>query len=75
MNYEEIRTARLQEPFRPFKLRMKNGEEHLIRDPTTLAISRGILAFVNPKTGIIEQTSPGAAEAITFVDQTKPTNV
>ena len=75
MTYEEIRAARLQSPFRPFILRMKNGEEHLIQDPTTLAISPRILAFMNPKTGIIEPTSPGAAESITFVDQSKPTHV
>ena len=54
---------------------MKNGEEHLIQDPTTLAISKRILAFVNPKTGIIEETSPGAAESITFVDQAERTSV
>ena len=72
MTYEEIRSARLQKPFRPFVLRMKNGEEHLIQDPTTLAISRKILAFVNSKTGIIEPTTPEAAESITFVDQVRP---
>ena len=74
MTYEEIRAARLQSPFRPFKLRMNNGEEYFIQDPTTLAISPRILAFVDPKTGIIEDTSPGAAESITFVDQIKPAN-
>lgn len=74
MNYEEIRIARLQMPFKPFILRMKNGEKHLIEDPTTLAISQRILAFVNPKTGVIESTSPEAAEAITFVDQVESTN-
>jgi hypothetical protein len=71
MTYEEIRAARLQNPFRPFKLRMKNGEEYLIQDPTTLAISPRNLAFVDSKTGLIELTSPGAAESITFVDQSK----
>jgi hypothetical protein len=74
MNYEDIRKARLQTPFQPFILRMKNGEEHLIQDPTTLAISPRNLAFVNPKTGIIEATSPEAAEAITYVDQTRSTH-
>ena len=74
MTYEEIRAARLQSPFRPFKLRMNNGEEYLIKDPTTLAISLRILAFVDPKTGLIELTSPGAAESITFDDQVKPTH-
>jgi hypothetical protein len=74
MNYEDIRKARLQTPFQPFILRMMNGEEHLIQDPTTLAISQRILAFVNPKTGIIEETSPRAAESITFVEQVKTTN-
>ncbi len=70
MTYEEIRAARLQSPFRPFKLRMKNGAEYLIKDPTTLAISPRNLAFVDPQTGLIEHSSPAAAESITFVEQT-----
>ena len=73
MEYEDIRKARLQSPFQPFKLRMKNGEEHLIQDPTTLAISQRILAFVDPKTGLLEHTSPEAAESITYIDQIKAT--
>jgi hypothetical protein len=69
MTYEEIRQARLQTPFRPFKLRLKNGEEHLIQEPTALVISQRILAFVSSRTGVVEETTPGAAESITFVDQ------
>lgn len=72
MNYEEIRQARLRKPFRPFILRMKNGDEHLIPDPVHLAISRRIMGFVNPKTGIIEQSSPEAVESLRFVEATKP---
>ena len=73
MNYEDIRNARLQDPFRPFKLRMKNGEEHLIPDPVRLAISKRILAFVNPRTGVIQQTSPDAVDSLIFVEERKPT--
>ena len=75
MNYEDIRKARLQQPFQPFKLRMKNGEEHLIQEPMSLVISQRVLAFVSSKTGIMEETTPGAAESITFIDHVGPTNV
>lgn len=75
MTYEEIRAARLRTPFRPFKLRMKNGEEHLIQEPMALVISQRVLAYVNAKTGIIEETTPGAAESITFIDHAETTNV
>jgi hypothetical protein len=69
MTYEEIRAARLQKPFRPFKIRMKSGEEHLIPQPARLAISERIVAFVNPETGVIEHWSPKAIESLTFVDE------
>ena len=72
MNYEEIRQARLQKPFRPFILRMRNGEEHLIPDPVNLAISKRVMGFVNPKTGIIEESSPEAVDSLRFVEETKP---
>ena len=75
MNYEDIRKARLLDPFRPFKLRMKNGEEHLIQEPMALVISQRVLAYVNAKTGIIEESTPGDAESITFIDQAETTNV
>ncbi len=75
MNYEEIRSARLQKPFRPFTLRMKSGEEHLIPEPARLAISKRIVAFVNPRTGIIEHWSPDAVESLTFPDAAKSPRV
>ena len=74
MNFEDIRKARLQKPFRPFKLRMKSGEEHVIPEPASLAISQRIVAFVNPNTGEIEHWSPAAVESLTFVDEAKPTH-
>ncbi len=72
MTYEEIRAVRLRHPFKPFRLRIRNGDEHLIQDPTTLAISQRILAFVNSKTGVIETSWPAAAESISFVDEWNP---
>ncbi len=39
MTYDEIRAARTRIPFQPFKLRMKNGTEHFIQDPTTLTFA------------------------------------
>ena len=72
MNYEEIRQARLRKPFLPFILRMKNGDEHLIPDPVNLAISKRVMGFVNPRTGIIEQSSPDAVDSLRFIEEAKP---
>jgi hypothetical protein len=48
---------------------MRSGEEHLIPQPARLAISKRIVAFVNPESGVIEHWSPSAVESLTFVDE------
>ena len=70
MTYEEIRAARLQHPFRPFTLRMKNGHEHLIREPETLAITPLNLVFWDSDSRTVVMSSANEVESLTYVDQT-----
>ena len=75
MTYEEIRAARLRHPFRAFKLRMKNGQEHLIREAETLAITPLNLVFFDPSAGGIVMSSADEVEALSFVDDTSKAGV
>ena len=68
MNYEDIRKARLQQPFRPFKLRMKNGQEYAIGEPETLAITPLNLVFFDPSVGEVVMSSAADVESLSFVD-------
>jgi hypothetical protein len=71
MNYEDIRKARLQHPFRAFKLRMKEGQEYVIAEPETLAITPLNLVFLNGNTGTVVMSSADEVESLAFVDENK----
>ena len=68
MNFEDIRAARLQHPFRPFKLRMKNGREHVIREPETLAITPLNLVFFDSIASNIVMSAADEVDSLSFVD-------
>ena len=75
MTYEEIRAARLQRPFRPFQMRMKNGHQHVIREPETLAISPLNLVFFDPSAGGVVMSSADEVESLSFDDDTSKAGV
>jgi hypothetical protein len=75
MNYEEIRKARLLHPFKPFKLRMKSGQEHVIREAEALAITPLNLVFFDPSAGGTVMSSADEVESLSFVDEVSKAGV
>ena len=75
MNYEEIRKVRLEHPFRPFRLRMKSGQEHLIQEAETLAITPLNLVFFDPGAGGVVMSSADEVESLAFVDDVSKAGV
>ena len=71
MTYEEVRAARLQQPFRPFKLRMTDGQEHVIREAEELAITPLNLVFFDPGAGEVVMSSPDSVESLSFVEEVR----
>ena len=71
MNYEDIRKARLQDPFRPFKLHMKDGLECVIGEPEILAITPLNLVFLNASQGNVVMSSADEVESLDFVDENR----
>ena len=69
MTYEAIREARLQHPFKPFRLKMKDGSVHFIYDAVRLAIRPKILFFANER-GEHVYSSPEEVDSLVFVEQT-----
>ncbi|MBI1830828.1 MAG: hypothetical protein HYR84_05180 [Planctomycetes bacterium] len=74
MTYEEIRAARLQRPFKPIKLRLRNGREHVIREPESLAITPLNLVFFDPLSGVV-MSSADEVESLSYVDDVKKAGV
>ncbi len=68
MTYEEIRAARLQKPFRPFRLRMRTGQEYVIRTEETLLITPRNLVFFSSASGPVVMSSAEDVESLSFVD-------
>ena len=75
MTYEEIRAARLQDPFRAFKLRMRDGQEHVIREPESLAITPLNLVFFDRDVRGVVMSSADEVESLIFVDGAKSAEV
>ncbi len=75
MTYEAIRAARLQKPFRPFTLRMKSGQNHLIREPETLAITPLNLVFFDSNAGGVVMSSADEVESVLFADDVSKAGV
>ena len=71
MTYEEIRKARLQHPFRSFKLRMTNGREHVIREAEELAITPLNLVFFDSAADELVMSSPADVESLSFVEDAR----
>ncbi len=67
MTYEEIRAARLQKPFGPFRLRMLTGQEYVIRAEETLLITPRNLVFFSSPSGSVVMSSADEVESLSYV--------
>lgn len=74
MTYEEIRAVRLQRPFRGLKLRMRNGQEYVIREAEALAITPQNLVFFDADAGIVMSTAE-EVESLSFMGDSRKAGV
>jgi len=57
MNMETIREWRSRAPFRPFEVRLSNGEVHQVRHPENVAMGKNRIVIVDPETDKVVHTT------------------
>jgi len=65
MNLEELRKARLRDPFQPFSIRLTDGRVFPVKLPESVAVGRKF-ALVVTKGDSVVVLDPPAIESLTF---------
>ena len=74
MNSTAIREARLQQPFKPFVMKLVDKRELVVRHPEFVAVSPNHLLFINENTDAITWIEPLLVVTLDFLSTLTPTS-